>query len=114
MPHSICARSRLARLQVLKGSKSISGSHAKIVIHPKTKAVGVCAALWGAGAASPPSFEFSPCLIVAPQQAQLLDLNSLNGCFVNEVRVVGGSQNIASGDVIRFGYDSTAYKSVRE
>ncbi|RYE84406.1 MAG: FHA domain-containing protein, partial [Methanosarcinales archaeon] len=67
-------------MQVLKGSRSISGSHARIVIHP-TKL----------------------------RTARLVDLGSLNGCFVNDDRVHNASADLRSGDVIRFGYDKDVY-----
>ena len=42
--------------------------------------------------------------------AAVVDLNSLNGCFVNDVRVQAGSLELHAGDVLRFGYDSESYR----
>jgi hypothetical protein len=55
--------------------------HAKIVIHPRKR-----------------------------QTARLVDLNSLNACFVNDNRVQNTSQVLHSGDIIRFGYDNDIYR----
>jgi hypothetical protein len=49
---------------------------------------------------------------VRPQRAKLLDLNSLNGVFRNGVKIIGGSEDLASGDSIRFGYDPAEFTYV--
>jgi pSer/pThr/pTyr-binding forkhead associated (FHA) protein len=46
---------------------------------------------------------------VGVQRAKLLDLNSLNGVFRNGVKIIGGSEDLVSGDTIRFGYDPAEF-----
>ncbi len=55
--------------------------HARIVIHPRKR-----------------------------RAARLVDLNSLNGCFVNDARVHNDAAPLASGDVLKFGYDVDSYR----
>ena len=64
---------------ILDRSKSISGSHAELIIEEDGSAT-------------------------------LVDLNSLNGCFVNEVRVQAAECPLQQGDVIRFGYDEESFR----
>ena len=65
---------------VLRGSRSISSRHARIVVDN-----------------------------AARRQAKLEDLGSLNGCFVNDTRVQGGRVPLKTGDLVKFGYDTATY-----
>lgn len=49
-------------------------------------------------------------MILVDNPSQILDLNSLNGVFVNGTKVIGGSHDIVTGDVIQFGYDPAQYR----
>jgi pSer/pThr/pTyr-binding forkhead associated (FHA) protein len=49
------------------------------------------------------------CVRVPSQRAKLLDLNSLNGCFVNDVRFQNAAVDVKPGDRIRFGYDPAEF-----
>ena len=40
------------------------------------------------------------------ERAVLRDLNSLNGCFVNNVRIKGQREALSHGDNVRFGFDT--------
>ena len=42
----------------------------------------------------------------AGKRAVLRDLNSLNGCFVNNVRIKGQREALSHGDNVRFGFDT--------
>jgi len=44
------------------------------------------------------------------EHATLEDLNSRNGCFVNDTRLSNSSRLLYHGDVIRFGYDVASYR----
>ena len=65
---------------VLRGSRSISSRHARIVVKN-----------------------------AARRKANLEDLGSLNGCFVNDSRVQGDKMPLKTGDMIKFGYDTATY-----
>lgn len=43
------------------------------------------------------------------RQAVLRDLGSLNGCFVNNVRIKGQREVLSHGDNVRFGFDSRVW-----
>ena len=43
---------------------------------------------------------------VTGKRAVLRDLNSLNGCFVNNVRIKGQREALSHGDNVRFGFDT--------
>ena len=70
-------------MQVLMTSKSVSSSHARVI-------VDVANAKRGVG-------------------AKLID-SSLNGTFINDARVHKASHPLRSGDSIRFGYDVEVYR----
>jgi pSer/pThr/pTyr-binding forkhead associated (FHA) protein len=43
------------------------------------------------------------------RQAVLRDLTSLNGCFINNVRLKGQREVLAHGDNLRFGFDTRVW-----
>jgi len=65
---------------VLRGSRSISSRHARIVVKNPAR-----------------------------RDAVIEDLGSLNGCFVNDTRVKGQKLPLKTGDLIKFGYDAATY-----
>jgi len=81
-------------------TKSVSGTHARINIHPHKK---VSAKLVR-------GFDQSICC--SAQVAKLIDLGSTNGTFVDEIRVTDSSAPLKHGSVIRFGYDKEQYTCV--
>ena len=46
---------------------------------------------------------------VTGKRAVLRDLNSLNGCFVNNVRIKGQREALSHGDNVRFGFDTRVW-----
>lgn len=44
------------------------------------------------------------------QRARIVDLNSMNGTFVNDGRIQDGACPLRSGDTVRFGYDKETYR----
>lgn len=73
------SRPRLPRTAQDLDTKSVSGTHARINIHP-TKHV-----------------------------AQLTDLGSTNGTFVDALRLTDASAPLAHGSTVRFGYDKEVF-----
>ena len=43
------------------------------------------------------------------RQAHLRDLASLNGCFINNVRLKGQRERLQHGDNVRFGFDTRVW-----
>lgn len=125
-------------LQILTSTRSVSSIHARIVIDLEGKVrstlprvgrraclscsylacfVGGRAGGYGIAGLScaarllPNSLRGSSfALDLRLQRARIVDLNSMNGTFVNDGRIHDGACPLRSGDTVRFGYDKETYR----